>query len=94
MQCSTASPLRHNVTSPLRLILSEPASLSCSSKGGNSKELDPELRKRLLEQCPELAGLEDALSAMGSDAADWLIDFNKLELGYRIGSGTSSVVFR
>jgi hypothetical protein len=31
---------------------------------------------------------------MGSDAADWLIDFNKLELGYRIGSGTSSVVFR
>jgi hypothetical protein len=66
----------------------------CRSKGGNSKELDPELRKRLLEQCPELAGLEDALSAMGSDAADWLIDFNKLELGYRIGSGTSSVVFR
>lgn len=65
-----------------------------SSKSGNYKELDPELRKRLLEQCPELAGLEDALSAMGSDAADWLIDYNTLDIGYRIGSGTSSVVFR
>jgi len=56
--------------------------------------VDPELRKKLLERCPELSGWEQALSAMGSDAADWLIDFGKLELGARIGAGTSSLVYR
>jgi hypothetical protein len=58
------------------------------------RELDPELRKRLLEQCPELKGLEEAFSALGSDPHDWLIDHATLEIGPRIGSGTSSVVFR
>jgi hypothetical protein len=61
---------------------------------GSGKELDPELRKRLLEQCPELEGIEDAFSSMGSDAADWLIDFTKLEIGPKIGRGTSSIVYR
>jgi len=56
--------------------------------------LDPALRKKLLEQCPELKGMEEALSSLGSDAADWLIDFEKLEIGTRIGAGNSSLVYR
>jgi hypothetical protein len=59
-----------------------------------SSGLDPALRKKLLEQCPELKGMEEALSSLGSDAADWLIDFEKLEIGTRIGAGNSSLVYR
>lgn len=60
----------------------------------SSNGLDPALRKKLLEQCPELKGMEEALSSLGSDAADWLIDFEKLEIGTRIGAGNSSLVYR
>lgn len=57
-------------------------------------DLDPALRKKLLEACPDLQGMEDALSSLGSDAADWLIDYKNLELGKRIGGGASSLVFQ
>jgi len=64
------------------------------SHGRHRHGLDPGLRKKLLEQCPELRGMEDALSTLGSDATDWLIDFDKLEVGTRIGAGNSSLVYR
>ncbi len=60
----------------------------------SSQGLDPALRKKLLEQCPDVQDMEKVLSSLQSDAADWIIDFDKLELGTRIGAGNSSCVYR
>ena len=52
------------------------------------------LSERLLAQNPQLQGMEQAFRTMASDAADWLIDFDDIELGTVVGSGTSAHVFR
>jgi serine/threonine protein kinase len=52
------------------------------------------LSERLLAKNPQLEGMEQAFRTMTSDAADWLINFEDLELGTVVGSGTSAYVFR
>lgn len=52
------------------------------------------LSERLLAKNPNLLGLEQAFRTMTSDAADWLIHFDDIELGTVVGSGTSAHVFR
>ena len=52
------------------------------------------LSERLLARNPQLQGLEQAFRMMTSDAADWLINFEDIELGAVVGSGTSAHVFK
>ncbi|GMH86855.1 hypothetical protein TrST_g12250 [Triparma strigata] len=52
------------------------------------------LSERLLARNPQLEGMEQAFRTMTSDAADWLIHFDEIELGGVVGSGTSAHVFR
>jgi hypothetical protein len=48
------------------------------------------LSERLLAKNPQLEGMEQAFRTMSSDAADWLIQFEDIELGTVVGSGTSA----
>jgi len=52
-----------------------------------------EFRVKLMEQCPELQGFEQSLEAMISDATDWFIPYEMIELGNMVGQGASSQVF-
>ncbi len=51
------------------------------------------LSERLLARNPQLQGMEQAFRTMTSDASDWLIQFDDIELGSVVGSGTSAHVF-